>query len=144
MSPGQLLTFVTLGAAAVLGVTAIALAAVIYLSPAFYASVAPLSAQGERIPADWLAIMVAAGGLVAAVSLVKAQQALVAWRVRREIAKLTTMFREVEIALGTDKATEFMEFKVKQIISSAQRPTWDPFGGEEFVRMAKDAGFIDK
>lgn len=129
MTRGQLVTILTLGFSLAVVAAGFALAGAVLLSPAVYAALAPPPGPSGPISPVWIAGVIAAGGTIAAFCLFQAQQAVAEWLARRDLARLRAAFKDVEMALGTEKANEFLAFKLQQIEADNKRGSVNLFAG---------------
>src|SRR6266446_328736 len=89
MTVGQSITVLTLGVAFTIGAGGIIAGLAVLYFPWLYLTISiALDGGSLRISPAWLATIMAAGGVAAAVGLVKAEQAVAGWLAYRELAKL--------------------------------------------------------
>lgn len=136
MTRGQAITLLTLGCAGALAIAACTVALTVYFSPALYTSIAWANRGAHPVPAGYLALGIAACGVAAAVGLIKVQQALAHWLARRELNQLRRACADVEIALGTEKAIEFLEYQTRKIVPG-NSGALDFFGDRELAEQVK-------
>jgi hypothetical protein len=114
MTPGQLVAVMTIGAAAMVALQGVLLAAAIAVSQRIYEAVATLIGA-KQLTAAWLAAAVAVIAVAAAVGLCALREVLAGWLMKRELSRLRSSYKDVEMALGTDAANRYLEWKASEV-----------------------------
>jgi hypothetical protein len=134
MTRGQITTVFTLAFSVTVGLISVVSGAIVLFYRPAYTHVALYLGAG-KIPPLWLGPILAGAGIIAASGLFQFQQWLSRRFADREIAKLKSAFRDVEYALGTEKAEVFLRYKLRQIFESADRSKIDLFRTAEVDRF---------
>ncbi|HEY5795416.1 MAG TPA: hypothetical protein VIU82_10400 [Bosea sp. (in: a-proteobacteria)] len=115
MTGGQTLTLLTLLVAVALFGWGVAIAYQIAWDDQFFAWLAGFNGklrESDRTFIAWATVFMAFGG---ALAIVQAQQSVTGWFVKRELQRVQETFRDVEMALGTAAAEQFMAYKVQRM-----------------------------
>lgn len=127
MNGWQLLTVLTLGASAGLWVIGISMGVWIWLSADAYRAFA-VALDANSIAPIWLGLAIGAIGPALGYGLIRGQQLTVGWMVARERRQLQNTFCEIEMALGTEKAQEYLAWKLDHMRRSVHAGRFDLFG----------------
>lgn len=118
MTSGQVLSLLTLLAAVALFGWGAWIAYQIAWDDQFFTWLSGINAklrESDRTFIAWATVFMAFG---ASLALVQAQQSVMGWFVKRELQRVEETFRDVEQALGTAAAEQFMAYKVQRMQAS--------------------------
>ena len=118
MTGGQLLTLLTLFVAIAIFGCGVAIAYQIVWGDQFFSWLASFNGklrETDRTFIAWATVFIAFG---AALALVQAQQSITGWFIKRALDREQETFRDVEMALGTAAAEQFMAYRLQRMQAS--------------------------
>lgn len=145
MTPWQAFALVTLGFSAAIALLGTVAGVAVLISHQLYINIV-FAAGGslDDVAPIWLAALVIGGSWFVAYWLFNGQQALIRYIADRQFAKIMAVYREVEMALGTEKANEFMLHKMDGLMAEAKRSRLDLFGRAEIEEQAVRMGLPEQ
>lgn len=118
MTGGQLLTLLTLFVAIAIFGCGVAIAYEIAWDNEFFAWLAGFNGKLREADRTLIACVTVFMAFGAALAIVQAQQSITSWFVKRALEREQETFRDVEQALGTAAAEQFMTYRLQRMQAS--------------------------